>query len=196
MRPFAQSIWRSLPQQERQRFLRHLRPYWDVHRHRVAPKIGGLLETEMAQGRLEVHGGRIIEYREEGDYVEVSYRTRSHGASKKLRIDYVINCAGPENDCRKVKSPLLRDLLNRKLVRPDPLFLGLDTADQGALLDDRGVPSDFLYTVGPLRKGTLWETTAVPEIGVQLSDLASHLLSRFAQEWSDNLATEQAAVPA
>ena len=196
MRPFAQSIWRSLPQQERRRFLRHLRPYWDVHRHRVAPKIGKLLETEMAQGRLEVHGGRIIEYREHGDSVEVSYRKRSTGESKTLRTDYVINCTGPENDCRKMKSPLLSDLLNRKLVRPDPLFLGLDTADNGALLDADGVPSDFLYTVGPLRKGTLWETTAVPEIGGQLSKLASHLLSRFAREWSENLASEQAAVPA
>jgi uncharacterized NAD(P)/FAD-binding protein YdhS len=196
MRPFAQSIWRSLPQQERRRFLRHLRPYWDVHRHRVAPKIGELLETEMAQGRLEVHGGRITEYREDSDYVEVSYRSRRHGASKKLRTDYVINCTGPENDCRKVKSPLLRDLLIRKLVRPDPLFLGLDTADNGALLNARAVPSDFLYTVGPLRKGTLWETTAVPEIGMQLSELASHLLWRFAREWSENLTLEQAAVAA
>ena len=196
MRPFAQSIWRSLPEQERRRFLRHLRPYWDVHRHRVAPAIGRLLETEMAQGRLEIHGGRIIEYREDGDSVQISYRKRSTGESKTLRTDYVINCTGPENDCRKMKSPLLSNLLNRKLVRPDPLFLGLDTADDGALLDAHGVPSHFLYTVGPLRKGTLWETTAVPEIAMQLSELASHLLSRFAREWSENLAAKQAPVPA
>ena len=196
MRPFVQSIWRSLPQQERRRFLRHLRPYWEVHRHRVAPTIGKLLETEMAQGRLQIHDGRIIEYREDGDSVEVRYRKRSSGESKTLRTDYVINCTGPENDCRKMKSPLLSNLLSRKLVRPDPLFLGLDTADDGALLDAHGVPSKFLYTVGPLRKGTLWETTAVPEIGKQVSELASHLLSRFARQWGENLAVKQAAVPA
>jgi uncharacterized NAD(P)/FAD-binding protein YdhS len=196
MRPFAQSIWRSLPQQERLRFLRHLRAYWDVHRHRVAPEIGRLLETEMAQGRLEVHGGRIGDCRENGDSVEVSYCNRSQGESKKLRVDYVINCSGPENDCRKMNSPLLSDLLQRDLVRPDPLILGLDAADDGALRDARGVPSDFLYTLGPLRKGTLWETTAVPEIRMQVSELASHLQSRFEQEWNENLRVKQAAVQA
>jgi len=196
MKPFAQSIWRSLPQQERRRFLRHVRAYWDVHRHRVAPNIGRRLETEMAQGQLEVHAGRITEYREDADFVEIRYRDRGHGGLKTLRTDYVINCTGPENDCRKVKNPLLSWLLTRKLARPDPLFLGLDTADNGALLDARGVVSNFLYTLGPLRKGTLWETTAVPEIRTQLSQLASHLLSRFEQQRSENLTSEQAAVPA
>jgi uncharacterized NAD(P)/FAD-binding protein YdhS len=30
-------LWHRLPSAERRRFLRHLRPYWDVHRHRMAP---------------------------------------------------------------------------------------------------------------------------------------------------------------
>ena len=54
----------------------------------------------------------------------------------------------------------MKDLLSQNLVRPDVLFLGLDTAEDGALIDGRGIASDFLYTIGPLRKGNLWETTA------------------------------------
>jgi len=91
---------------------------------------------------------------------------------------------------------LLSDLLDQRLVRPHPLFLGLDTADTGALLNAGGVPSDFLYTVGPLQKGNLWETIAVPDIRVQVSELASHLLSRFEQQCVENLVSEQAAVHA
>ncbi|HXZ40335.1 MAG TPA: hypothetical protein VEG68_06305, partial [Terriglobales bacterium] len=196
MRPFAQRIWRSLPRQEQRRFLRHLRAFWDVHRHRVAPEIGKLLETEMAERRLEIHAGRITEYRENGDIVEVSYRKRGTTESKKLYVNYVINCTGPDDDCRRVNSPLLSDLLDQKLVRPHPLCLGLDTADNGALLDACGVPSDFLYTVGPLQKGNLWETIAVPEIRAQVSELASHLRSRLEQQCVENLVSEQAAVPA
>lgn len=182
IRPFAQNIWRSLPQRERRRFLRHLRAYWDVHRHRVAPEIGKMLQTEMAEGRLQIHAGRITEYREKGDFAEVTYRTRGDRESKTLRVDHVINCTGPDGDCRRVDNPLLADLLDQKLVRPDPLFLGLDTAENGALLDARGVQSDFLYTLGPLRKGILWETIAVPEIRLQVSELASHLLSQRKQQ--------------
>src|SRR5260370_35343186 len=63
----------------------------------------------------------------------------------------------------------------QQLIRPDQVFLGLDTADDGALIGSDGKASDFLYTVGPTRKGSLWETIAVPEIRVQVSALASLL---------------------
>lgn len=67
----------------------------------------------------------------------------------------VINCTGPEVDCRRIENLLLNNLVRQKLVRPDPLFLGLDTSEHGALVDADGEPSDFLYTIGPSRKGSL-----------------------------------------
>jgi len=39
LRPFTQDIWRAADDGDRARLLRHLRPYWDVHRHRVAPQV-------------------------------------------------------------------------------------------------------------------------------------------------------------
>ena len=44
LRPVTQTLWRSLGDSERARFVRHLAPRWDVHRHRVAPQIDGLLQ--------------------------------------------------------------------------------------------------------------------------------------------------------
>ena len=38
VRPQVQALWRGLPLAERRRFLRHLRPWWDVHRHRIPPR--------------------------------------------------------------------------------------------------------------------------------------------------------------
>ncbi|HWY24061.1 MAG TPA: hypothetical protein VNX47_04035, partial [Nevskia sp.] len=58
----------------------------------------------------------------------------------------------------------------------DALGLGLLTDAQGALLDRDGQASTWLYTLGPARKGQLWETTAVPEIRVQAQALARRLL--------------------
>jgi uncharacterized NAD(P)/FAD-binding protein YdhS len=47
--------------------------------------------------------------------------------------------------------------------------------EHGAMVDYQGVASHSLFAIGPTRKGCLWETTAVPEIRQQTSDLAQHL---------------------
>jgi len=177
LRPFTQEIWRSLSFKERRRFLRHVRPYWDVHRHRVAPAVGARLASQIQDGQIEIHAGRIAAYAEDIDGVDVTYRDRQTGTIQRLRADRVINCTGPEGDCRKVDDPLLTNLMRRKLARPDPLFLGLDVSPDGALIDAHGDVSDLLYGIGPVRKGGLWETVAVPELRVQVSELSRLLVT-------------------
>jgi uncharacterized NAD(P)/FAD-binding protein YdhS len=44
----GQSIWQALTVADRQRFLRHLRSYWDVHRYRIAPQVAGCLSSASA----------------------------------------------------------------------------------------------------------------------------------------------------
>jgi len=185
LRPFAQKIWRSLPPKEQRRFLRHLRAYWDVHRHRVAPQIGKMLTAELGEGLMEIHAGRIVEFADNDGVVRIAYRERHSGKLRALEVDHVINCTGPDADVRRINDPLLKNLLQQGLVRPDALSLGLDTAEDGALLDTRGLPSDIFYTLGPLRKGNLWETTAVPEIRVQAADLAVGLAASAQREVQD-----------
>jgi uncharacterized NAD(P)/FAD-binding protein YdhS len=76
-----------------------------------------------------------------------------------------------------VSSPLLSDLIANGLVRPDELGLGLDVAENGAVIDAQGSPSNSLYAIGPLRKAKLYESIAVPELRVQVAELAN-LLTR------------------
>jgi len=182
LRPVTQQIWRTLPPVERRRFLRHLRTYWDVHRHRIAERIADQLTLQLRSGHIHVHAGRITEYREVAEGVEITYRQRKSGNLAKLRADRVVNCTGPEGNYRRVGSPLLLDLMEKKLARPDELSLGLDVAEDGAVLDAQGSPSDFLYALGPLRKGKLWESIAVPELRVQVAELASLLVSSLRAE--------------
>lgn len=196
LRPVTQQIWQSLPIEEQQRFLRHLRSYWDVHRHRVAPEIGAMLASELRDHRIQVHAGRIVEYRDADHSVKVTYRDRHSGESRTLRVSRVINCTGPDSDCRRVTNSLLKDLIQQKTVRPDPLFLGLDTADDGALIAGDGAPSHDLYAIGPLRKGNLWETIAVPELRVQVSVLAARLLASAEPSHLEAVAPEDATIRA
>jgi uncharacterized NAD(P)/FAD-binding protein YdhS len=175
LRPVTQQIWRSLPLVEQRRFLRHLRSYWDVHRHRIAERIADQLMLQLRNRQIQMHAGRITEYRESAVGVEVTYRERKSGQLTKLFVDRVVNCTGPEGDYRRISCPLVLDLMERKLARPDALSMGLDVADDGAVVDSQGSASSFLYALGPLRKGKLWESIAVPELRVQVAELASLL---------------------
>jgi uncharacterized NAD(P)/FAD-binding protein YdhS len=176
LRPTNQTLWKSLPISEQRRFLRHLRPFWDFHRHRLAPGIAKRLEVLVDSGQLVRHIGRVTDYRETGRDVEVLIRQRGLDRVDSVRVDAVVNCSGSESDYRELQSPLIKDLLDQGLSHPDSLSLGLDVAHDGALISADGKSSDCLFTLGPPQKGILWETTAVPEIRGQAARLATVLL--------------------
>jgi uncharacterized NAD(P)/FAD-binding protein YdhS len=176
LRPYNSLIWQSLPKREQQSFLRHVRSYWDVHRHRAVPEIAEFVAEQIGAGQIEVHAGRITHYQEKRA-VRIIYRKRENSKEECVSVDRVINCTGPETDCRRLEDPLLASLLLKGMVRPDPLCLGLDVSRDGALLDRDGAISQRLYAVGPIRKGNLWESTAVPEIRKQVHRLVEHLLN-------------------
>ncbi len=180
LRPVTVPLWQRLPVSERRRFLRHLRAYWDVHRHRMAPGIGEEVERLRRQGRLSIHAAHVRSFALEQAGVAVRVRPRGRGGEEAvLRVQHVINCTGPEGSVAR-GHPVLGGLMAAGRVRPDALGMGLATDADGALLDADGQATGRLYTLGPPRRGELWETTAVPEIRGQARDLAWHLLRRLA----------------
>ena len=60
VRSIAPRLWSQLPTRERERFLRHVRAYWDIHRHRLAPSTRAAVDALRAAHRLTVHAGRIL----------------------------------------------------------------------------------------------------------------------------------------
>ncbi len=54
----TQTLWQGLSLIERRRFLRRLRPYWDSHRHRLAPQMAGRLDMWLVD-RLQIEAGRL-----------------------------------------------------------------------------------------------------------------------------------------
>lgn len=179
LRPVTQQIWQSLPHDERKRFLRHVRPYWEANRHRMASHIGETIFGLLRGGRASLYAGRISRYRESNGCAEISFRERRTQEERMLRVDRVINCAGPETNYRRMDASLIKSVLAQHLARPDSLSLGLDVDVNGALIDSNGKPSHSLYAIGPVRKGFLWETTAVPELREQAASLAEHLFQQF-----------------
>lgn len=176
LRPFTQDLWQTLPDSEKARFLRHLRPWWDVHRHRMAGPVAARIAEARASGQLSIHAGRIRETIEAEDgAVRLVFRRRSDGAMETLRAARVINCAGPGCDYDRISDPLVRHLLATGLGRPDPFRLGLDVTPANALRARDGGMSRQVFAVGPVTKGAFWEMTAVPDIRRQCETLAEHL---------------------
>jgi uncharacterized NAD(P)/FAD-binding protein YdhS len=189
IRPFNQAIWQNLGYVEQKRFLRHVRGFWDIHRHRCAPQIIAVKEQLEAEGRLICHRGHIMEFRPLENLVEVTYRPRgtreqTSGSSslpklekRTLVVRQVLSCTGPQPDYRKLDDPLVHHLLERDLLAPDPLRMGAYTDNEGRVLNQDGKPIHGLYTLGSPRMGSLYESIAVPELRGQASEVAKHILS-------------------
>ena len=169
LRPHTATIWKRWSLAQRASFLRHAKNVWDVHRHRMAPEVA----QRLAGTPLVVHAGRIE--RMHGN-VEVVWHDRASGAWRSMKFARVINCTGPASDYAKVELPLVVQLRQAGWLTPDPLGLGVETDDDGALLATDGARVEGLFTLGPLRRPALWESTAIPEIREQAAELARRLL--------------------
>lgn len=175
LRPASQQIWQRLPVPERKRFLRHVRSYWEVARHRVPEENHRQLHSLIANGALCLIAGRLVNAKEHNSRLTVTISERGTQKEHVLCIHRIINCTGPGTASR-VQDELVLDLLHQGVARYDPLQIGIDTDQTGSLIATSGEPSSCVYAIGPMRKGSLWETTAVAEIRLQAAHLANHIL--------------------
>jgi hypothetical protein len=141
----------------------------------MAPEIGAVLDRLRAEGRLEATAGRLMAVARDADGLTVRWRPRGADAPVETRAEWAVNCTGPQGDPARAGEPLLDALLSAGRARTDPLHLGLDVDDQGRLLDREGRAQPDVYAIGPLLRGALWESVAVPEIRVQAEELAERL---------------------
>lgn len=174
LRPLTTPLWQQLSSDEQMRFLRHVGRRWEVVRHRMAPAVGDEIARLEVTGALALRSARVAGIDADGDTLTVAIRHA--GESRVLRAAAVVNCTGPCSDVTRGGSPFLSRLVADGLATPHRSGIGLDVDDDGALLDAEGHPSPALTAIGPLRRGHLFESTAIPEIRVQAADLARRLL--------------------
>jgi uncharacterized NAD(P)/FAD-binding protein YdhS len=177
VRPDTQRLWQQFGPDERARFMRHVRPYWEVHRHRIAPATAAIIAQMEASGRLRFYAGRLVSLEESGEAAEAVIRERGRSTLIPLRVRKVLNCTGPRTDYSKYQHPLLVNLLAAGLIGHDPLALGIRALPTGEVLSAGGLPLRWLFSLGAPLKGILWESTAVPEIRVHASEVARRLLA-------------------
>lgn len=183
IRPHTQRLWSELSWRDRERFLTHAAVHWDSARHRCAPEIAASISVLIARGSLTVSKARLQKIDERRGVMRAHLSLPTDLRERSLNVDAIVLCSGPDLDPRRWRSPLVDTLLRDGLVSVDPLGLGLSTDSVGRILP-RDVPAEgLLSTLGPLRKGQLWESTAVPEISVQAAGLAHAILDQLASRF-------------
>lgn len=171
MRPHMRAIWQNLPSDSRARFLRHARPFWDIHRHRLAPEVDTALRQARVRGQLRIVSGRLLSADMAPDGILVRFRRRGTSKISALRPAAIIECIGLESDPLRSANPVVRDLLARGAARSDPLGIGLDVAPDGALIDAADRRSTRVFAVGPAARAAFWEITSIPDIRSQSADV-------------------------
>ncbi|MDO8212309.1 FAD/NAD(P)-binding protein [Conexibacter sp. CPCC 206217] len=171
VRPHVPRLWQSLPPEEQRRFVREHGRAWELRRHRMAPESARRVRRLLDAGQLLVRAGRVVAVRALERNVEVLVAGDGDDL-RTLRADRVVLCAGAGTDVRRASSPLLQGMLASGVASADPLSLGLRATPDGALLAADGTVQPHLHLLGPLRRGELWETTAMREIRNQAQTVA------------------------
>lgn len=174
IRPHNAALWHGLDDLQRRRFLRHLRPWWDVHRHRMPPEIAATINNAVASGQLAVQAARIEEMDAGAAEISVRFRPRRSAQSKVRSFARVIDCRG--SDCGVTElNPLIASLARSGVIAADSLDLGLAVDDEDKAIGADGRASERISILGPPTRGQHWESTAIPDIRRRAARLAERL---------------------
>jgi uncharacterized NAD(P)/FAD-binding protein YdhS len=178
LRPFNQRIWRGWSEHTKRQALRHLRPWWNIHRHRLPPEQHERLSAAVAAGQVQLVAAEFVGIERHGQGVRATIRPRGQQQRQTLDVARVYDCGGVTVDVETSSNPAIRDLIAQGAGRPDPLHIGLDVDENCVIIDAAGQASPRLIAVGPLTRGRFFEIEAVPDIRRQCAGIARRLLAQ------------------
>ncbi len=175
IRKRGQTLWQQLSLNEQRRFLRHLRPWWDVHRYRIAPQVAEVLTRWQHSGQLAVAAARLQAIRETDNGLTLTLALR-HGATQTLNVDWLILATGPDHGALIQSDRLLTQLAGQGYLHADALGLGIAVDAQSHALDANGQTVPWLYVVGPAARGRFGELMGLPQVAEHAETLAQTLI--------------------
>jgi uncharacterized NAD(P)/FAD-binding protein YdhS len=175
------TIWTALPPAEKRRFLRHVRPFWDVHRYQVAPQLAAITDAQCAAGKLAIRAARLqmADFRDDKFHVRLKYREAS--APETEVFDAVVNCTGPAHGTVMETNPVLASLGAAGLLRADPYGLGVDTDFSARVLGSDGQAIPDIFVAGPLARAAFGELMGLPQVSEHAALVASKVADLVAE---------------
>ncbi|WP_037079379.1 FAD/NAD(P)-binding protein [Rhizobium sp. CCGE 510] len=179
VRAQGRDLWQALPVAERRRLVRHLRPYWDVHRFRIAPQVEAVLDTAIASGRLEILAGSVAEARIEGEFIHCALQPRHQRQPLERSYDAVIVTTGPAHGGILETQPWLAALAASGHLSLDPTGLGLACTERSEAIGLSGKADPSLLISGPLARGTFGELMGLPQVTEHAFFVASEIAGKL-----------------
>jgi uncharacterized NAD(P)/FAD-binding protein YdhS len=174
IRPITQQLWLALPADQRRRFVTEWRRDWEVHRSRFGPQMAAEVQGAVDAGRLELRTSAIDAIRPAPAGLRIAM---ANGGV--VTVDRVVLASGPTE--HPSASPFLALGMALGTMRTGPLGLGID-ADPATLrvIDADGAIDRPVWAVGPILRGVLWETIAIPDIRLEAVTIAEGIVAELA----------------
>lgn len=179
VRAQGDTIWNALHPKERQRLVRHLRPFWDAHRFRIAPQIDAVLDRKFADGSLELVKGSLKQVEKVGDGFQVTLLDRRRNRIVTQSPDRIIVTTGPAHGDILRQQSYLGELAEIGQVKLDSAGLGLATSRNGRALDERDHEVETLFVAGPLARGTFGELMGLPQVSDYALFISNQILTHL-----------------
>lgn len=167
-------LWKALNAASKKSFIRHLKPYWEIHRHRAPKQVLDVVDQAMREGRFTLLKGKIHEVTTDSNCLII--KLNNSNGTYDIRANYLLNSSGLQHNISLTSDPLLRNLLERGYMIPDSNKLGVETDEQGAFQCTVGEKN--IFTLGALRRAAVFECTAAREIGEQAFQISQKLLKQ------------------
>lgn len=180
LRQDAQELWQGLPMPERQKFLRRLRRWYDVHRYRMPPQATHALEKSLDTGRLTAERGTLASITRDGQSLLAAIETRA--GITKVRCRHILMATGPDFRDYAANQRFLLDMHRDGFIQSDPLGLGLACDTAGRALTVTGTPNTSVFIGGPPARAAYGELTGVPEIATQSANMVDRIIRSCARE--------------
>lgn len=164
-----QEIWSNFPDAEKRQFLDKYFRWWNVLRHRSAPDAHDRMQDYISNNKVEIVKADVSEITHKDHVFTIHF-----GMGANIEVDQVINCCG---NSFEVSNVLIRKLIDTGICKPGPLGLGIavNTKTLQVLGIDNKTQAS-LFAIGPILVGELLETTAIPEIKIQASQIAEQII--------------------
>lgn len=175
-------LWPLLPPAQQRRFLRSLRPWYDVHRFRAPPQNDALVRGAEAEGRVEFRAARLhsVVGVPGGALLRARLRERGEAADRDEVFGAVVNCTGLELGAGVTDEPFLSSLLAQGRLRMDGPGIGLSVDANCRAFDARGEAQARLRVVGPPTAGTFGDPLGAVYIAAQIHRMLPDALATLA----------------
>ena len=183
LRDVVWRAWPLLPIEQKRRFLRRLRAWYDVHRFRAPPQNDAIVRAAEAQGRIEFRAARLRAVAPLADGARFEVRLAGHrGAGDRAEVfDAIVNCTGLDAAAGARTNPFLWSLVERGALRIDEtgIGFGVDAHCRAIGADGRANPS--LRVIGPPTAGTFGDPLGAMFIAAQVYRMLPDALDTLAK---------------